>query len=819
MASKGDNREISERVEQHLLHFEQTWGQPGAPSIEQLLSESPESERENLLRELLFIEFEFIQRKALEPLTEQYLSRFPEYEKIIHEVAQAVGQYAVFKRRNVAGYTLFDELGRGGMGTVYKAKSDLLNNLVAFKMVSQRVIDNPESLKRFIRELEMIGRLKHPNIVEAKHAGVTDDGTPYLVMEFVEGITLAQWGKQNPPSGNGSTLESESTPPSKKFSTDVSEQKKPKINSQSEESRIVKACDIIHAVALGLQAIHEAGLVHRDIKPGNIMLLPNGQVKILDLGLAKLREHIAEHSSEYYTETQQGQFLGTPGYIAPEQMHSAADVDIRADIYSLGCTFFYLLYGRTPSERQVDEIPMEFPRKIRAILNKMLAADPASRFQKPREVVDALDSLLGRKRQFPWGQTHWGKTFAVVALSFAVFFGILFGILLSKPSNHVPNGEMANSRHQTAAEQQPSPNTVEELVATVKSHSMQPTAEEVQEAVGHRYRGNAEVAEKQLLELAIRLRENPFEGSDDILAEVLSALGDCLFFEGFASDSLTEKKVQRMKGWYNEAQKLVENSPNPPDEFHMKLLCKLAVVNNEADAVPLFETRPSLYHLFAERVTADDRQSLRRFVEMFELISDEELFTREALDLRLFAWERLISWAMANGCKNLPADLQALDSILLTRYPDEDSSIYLSRFFDLAVRACDSTDFRRLVRYMLQWRRQNMIFEASLVVFYFSPWDEGNGFALYCPSVQQDMQRFELPFNRAAIKEAIRKGETLELCEPLVALVRRDIESGVPIVLSWDDTACWSLRRDAISNEDWCFEQSLTIEEIIGQMK
>jgi len=319
--------------------------------------------------------------------------------------------------------------------------------------------------------------------------------------------------------------------------------------------------------------------------------------------------------------------------------------------------------------------------------------------------------------------------------------------------------------------------------------------------------------------LEIDLRDNPFEGSEDILAEVLSALGDCLFFEGFAGDSLTEKRVQRMTDWYNEAQKLIENLSNSPDEFRMKLLCKLAVVNNEANAIPLFETRPSLYHLFAERVTTDDRQSLRRFVEMFELISDEELFTREALDLRLFAWERLISWAMANGCENLPGDLQALNSILLTRYPDEDSSVYLSRFFDLAIRACDSTDFRRLVRYMLQWRQQSMIFEASLVVLYFSPWSEENGFALYYPADQQEMQRFELPFNRTAIKEAIRKGEKLELCEPLVALVRRDIESGVPIVLSWDDTACWSLRRDAISNEDWCFEKSFTIEEIMGQMK
>ena len=830
--SEGISRQISEKIERHLLHFEQTWGQQDAPSIEQLLNEVPESERANLLRELLYIEFEFIQRKAEELPTEQYLSRFSDYKEIIQEVVQAVGQYTVFKRRNISGYTLLEELGRGGMGTVYKAKSDLLNNLVALKMVNQRVIDNPESLQRFIRELEMIGRLKHPNIVEAKHAGVTDDGTPYLVMEFVEGITLAEWGKQNPPSRIESVHEPASPPPSSIFSADSSELKKTKTKGQSEVYRIAKACNIIHAAALGLQAIHEAGLVHRDIKPGNIMLLPDGQIKILDLGLAKLRERIAEHPSEYshthtcYAQTQKGQFLGSPGYIAPEQMHSATDVDIRADIYSLGCTFFYLLYGRTPSERPMDDVPVSLPKKVRTILDKMLAADPASRFQEPREVAEALDSLLGRKtknywEQVHWGQFHWGKPLVAAAVVFAVFFGVYLGISMS--SKHATPSENENiqenvvvtspveerkSRHQFPA--------VAESVPLGKAEQARAT---LQEAVDLRYRGSTEEAEERLRKLADELRTNPFEGSENILAEVLAAKGDCFFFGGFASNTLTEKAAQRMKDWYDEARKRTENSPNSSDDFRMKLLCKLAVVNNAADAVPLFETKPTLYHLFAERVTKDNKQFLRGFVEMFELILEEEFTSREALDLRLFALERLISWAIAVGCENLSRDLRALDRILLSPYPDSDSSVYLSRFFDLAIRACDSTDGGQLVRYMLQWRRHSVLSEASLVVLYFSPWSDGNGFALYYPADRQATQRFELPFNRTQIKEAIRKGEELELCAPLVSLIRRDVESGVPIVLSWDDTACWSRRSDAITNEDWCFDKSFPIEYIMGQMK
>jgi serine/threonine protein kinase len=687
--SEGITRQISDEIERHLIHFERTWGQQDAPSIEQLLDKVPESDRENLLRELLFIEFEFIRRNAAELLTEQYLARFPEYEYIIHEIAQAVRQYAVFKHRSIAGYSLLDELGRGGMGVVYKAKSDLLNNVVAFKMVSQRTLDNPEALKRFIRELEMIGRLKHPNIVEAKHAGVTDDGTPYLIMEFVEGITLAQWGKQNPPSGTGSVLESGTMRPSNISAIDSSEQKSTKTKGRSEVSRIVKACDIIRTAASGLQAIHEAGLVHRDIKPGNIMLLPDGQVKILDLGLAKLREHIAEHPSEYsrtqyYSQTQQGQFLGTPGYAAPEQTHSATDVDIRADIYSLGCTFFYLLYGRTPSERQADEVPMAFPKKIRSILDKMLAADPAARFQEPREVVDALDLFLGRKKKH-----HWGKALAVTALFSAVFFGVLFGMLLPKPSNHA-NLSLAPPYTKTATNEQ--------------SDKVQQMAANLQEAVGFRYRGNSEEAEERLRTLETDLREHPFVGSDTILAEVLSGLGDCLFFEGFASNLLTEKKVQRMIDWYNEAWELAGNAS---DDFRLKLLCKLAVVNDTADTIPLVESKLSLYHHFAEEVITDSKQSQREFVKKrFEL--GEALTSREALELRLFVCERIISWAMEKDSENLPEDLQELDNII-PRDLDSDLKGYFTNYMNrlyLSALARNRSILRLLGEHLPHWQEQ-----------------------------------------------------------------------------------------------------------------
>jgi serine/threonine protein kinase len=210
-APNSNNRDISEEIERKRTHFEQNWELPSATKIEQCLAEVSQKDRPELLRELLYVEFEFAQRKANNLTLEHYLARFPEYESIIREVAEAVGQYTVFSNRSIAGYTLLGELGRGGMGVVYKAKSDLLNNYVAFKMISKRMVGNLEMLRRFTRELEMIGRLKHPNIVEAKHAGVDPNGSPYLVMELVEGVTLSQWGKQNPLPVSASAKETEST--------------------------------------------------------------------------------------------------------------------------------------------------------------------------------------------------------------------------------------------------------------------------------------------------------------------------------------------------------------------------------------------------------------------------------------------------------------------------------------------------------------------------------------------------------------------------------------------------------------------------------
>jgi hypothetical protein len=255
----------------------------------------------------------------------------------------------------------------------------------------------------------------------------------------------------------------------------------------------------------------------------------------------------------------------------------------------------------------------------------------------------------------------------------------------------------------------------------------------------------------------------------------------------------------------------------------------LAIVKPERDVSILRESEDknlSLYLRLAEAIAAGDDRLLQNFVEHFELNTESELMTREALDLRLFALERLISRSVKTDRETLAKDLRALDSILLAPYPDAGSCIYLNRFFDLAIRSCEPTDYGQLVKYLCRLRPQGAAGTrwsfppgSTLILIYFSPWSHENGFALYYPAERQEAQRFELPFNRTAVKEAVKQGESLTLNTELAALIRRDINAGVPIVLSWDDTACWSLRRDAFSNEDWAFDESITIEEMLGQMK
>ncbi len=340
----------------------------GRPAIiEEFLLRAPPGERDRLLAELLEIELDCRQRTGTFVDADDYRVRFPDRAELVDSVFRRV-----VKTRRLGDYELLEELGRGGMGTVYKARQVFLNQVVAVKILPRRGLDDPQAVNRFLREMQSIGALGHPNIVRAYNAG-SASGVHFLVMEYVDGISLQRFVGVGPPQGG--------------------------------LLGIGAACEIVRQAAAGLQHAYEHQLVHRDIKPANLMLAREGQVKILDLGLAKL--HSESRGDDRLTLP--GATMGTVDYMAPEQWENSAAADIRADIYSLGCTLFFLLTGKPPygapdydSSRKklmahaVAAIPplrescADVPEELEEVYEAMLAKKPEDRYSTPAEVAEAV---------------------------------------------------------------------------------------------------------------------------------------------------------------------------------------------------------------------------------------------------------------------------------------------------------------------------------------------------------------------------------------------------------------------------------------------
>ena len=263
-------------------------------------------------------------------------------------------------------YKVLDLLGTGGMGAVYLVEHLRLHCLYAMKVLPRERIKDPAALARFYREARATAAINHPNIVRT-HDVDQDRSLHYLVMEYVDGCDL-----QRVLDANGA-LEGSA------------------------------AAHLISQAAAGLQEIHDAGWVHRDVKPSNILVNRDGVVKILDLGLARFFED-AKSITQQYAE---GSVIGTADYLAPELVADNNIVNIRSDIYSLGVVLYYLLAGRTPFGKggsvaqkllwanlrepdPIEAIRPELPRELVAVLMRMLAKDPARRFQLPSEVIEAL---------------------------------------------------------------------------------------------------------------------------------------------------------------------------------------------------------------------------------------------------------------------------------------------------------------------------------------------------------------------------------------------------------------------------------------------
>ena len=277
-------------------------------------------------------------------------------------------------------YQILERLGAGGMGTVYKALHTKLVKLVALKVLPAAAMQDAELVARFEREMEAVGKLEHPNIVRAMDAGC-HEGTHFLVMEYVDGMDLAEVVKRCGP------------------------------------LRIADACEVIRQAALGLRYADEHALVHRDIKPSNLVLSTEGEVKILDLGLALLQADRMAGGERKAIKPQAGggdatatsRAMGTLDYMAPEQVRDSHNVDIRADIYSLGCTLYKLLAGHAPfgdprHENTFDkmmahlnepvppirQLRSNVPEQLAAVLERMVAKNRDARYAKPGQVVEDL---------------------------------------------------------------------------------------------------------------------------------------------------------------------------------------------------------------------------------------------------------------------------------------------------------------------------------------------------------------------------------------------------------------------------------------------
>src|SRR5436190_15566931 len=287
------------------------------------------------------------------------------------------GQIDDRKSSQIPGYQLLGKLGKGAMATVYKARQMSLDRIVAVKVLPKRMGENPEFVERFYREGKAAARLAHNNIVQAIDVGQAPDGFHFFVMEYIEGKTLYDI-MQPAPVGEGRAFTEE------------------------------EALDVIIQIADALAHAHQRGLIHRDVKPKNILQTPQGVAKLTDLGLARATD------DKEAAESEAGKAYGTPYYISPEQIRGEVDIDFRSDLYSLGATLYHLVTGRPPFEGETPTAVMHKHLKTPLVpadhVNTSLSAGlgeiidvcmAKKREERYNSTVDLLEDLKAVQRHQP----------------------------------------------------------------------------------------------------------------------------------------------------------------------------------------------------------------------------------------------------------------------------------------------------------------------------------------------------------------------------------------------------------------------------------
>ncbi|MEN8149004.1 MAG: serine/threonine-protein kinase, partial [Planctomycetota bacterium] len=288
-------------------------------------------------------------------------------------------------RQQIKGYRLLERLGRGGMGSVYKAVQLSMDRTVALKVLKPSLVEDDQSTSRLRREAQLVGQLRHPNIVQGLDFGVSN-GFHYFAMEYVDGESVRQ------------------------------------ILGRDKRMKEADALRVVTDVAKALEHAHQEGVVHRDVKPGNILVARDGASMLADYGLAKGPLEDAEL-------TRSGVTVGTPQYISPEQAQGPKDVDIRTDVYSLGATLYHMLTGRPPYEGEtlahlIQQVLYEEYAPVRALrrdispdvaylVAKMMARKPSHRYQSPKALLKDLKAIEDGRSIIPAG---WAGSIEALAV-------------------------------------------------------------------------------------------------------------------------------------------------------------------------------------------------------------------------------------------------------------------------------------------------------------------------------------------------------------------------------------------------------------------
>ncbi len=413
--------------------FEAAWRTGGQPQLEDALGAEPEPGRSVLLRELLAVELEQRNQRGEHPSPAEYLARFPACQSWLDElwrknanpaapvdenraelptqhdldieITSSMAPHAespTARPEAIGRYRLLECLGEGGMGTVYHGRHTMIDREVAIKVLRADLARSALAGQRFLREAQACVKLVHPNIVTTHDVDRIGE-LVFMTMELLDGLNLAQYVNKRGP-----------LPPP-------------------------EAARIIQQSAQALSYAHSQGIIHRDIKPHNIMVLADGRVKLLDMGLARIldddfdaaqREADADPNSPSRPFesvalrcTTPGSLLGTLAYMPPEQARDARQADARSDIYSLGCTLYFLLSGEhaftgekpevvvakhaRAEYRRLAELNPQIPAELAAIVEQMIALEPSERYSTATEVVNALSDWL---QSLPGGKASASKS-------------------------------------------------------------------------------------------------------------------------------------------------------------------------------------------------------------------------------------------------------------------------------------------------------------------------------------------------------------------------------------------------------------------------